>query len=108
VSLEDGTPAVINDTNVARRVIESAGRVVGEANVLDLPPVSPSDDMSEFLNRVPGSYMFIGGALADGSSGQHHSPDFAVDDEACRIFAGVLATCAVDLSAVKELGNSLQ
>jgi amidohydrolase len=108
LSLEDGTPAVINDTNVARRVIESAGRVVGEANVLDLPPVSPSDDMSEFLNRVPGSYMFIGGALADGSSGQHHSPDFAVDDEACRIFAGVLATCAVDLSAVKELGNSLQ
>jgi len=68
LTLEDGTPAVINDTNVARRVIESAGKVVGNANVLDLPPVSPSDDMSEFLNRIPGSYMFIGGALADGTT----------------------------------------
>lgn len=98
LSLEDGTPAVVNDVNVARRVIESAGKVVGDANVLDLPPVSPSDDMSEFLNRIPGSYMFIGGALADGSSGQHHSPDFAVDDSACRTFASVLAACAVDLA----------
>jgi len=98
LSLDDGTPAVVNNTNVARRVIESAGKVVGAANVLDLPPVSPSDDMSEFLNRIPGSYMFIGGALADGTSGQHHSPDFAVEDEACRTFASVLAACAVDLA----------
>ena len=98
LSLNDGTPAVVNNMNVARRVIESAGQIVGAANVLDLPPVSPSDDMSEFLNRIPGCYMFVGGALADGTSGQHHSPDFAVDDEACRNFAGVLAACAVDLA----------
>ena len=98
LSLNDGTPAVVNNMNVARRVIESAGQIVGAANVLDLPPVSPSDDMSEFLNRIPGCYIFVGGALADGTSGQHHSPDFAVDDEACRNFAGVLAACAVDLA----------
>jgi amidohydrolase len=98
LSLNDGTPAVVNNMNVARRVIGSAGQIVGAANVLDLPPVSPSDDMSEFLNRIPGCYIFVGGALADGTSGQHHSPDFAVDDEACRNFAGVLAACAVDLA----------
>ena len=98
LSLNDGTPAVVNNMNVARRVIESAGQIVGAANVLDLPPVSPSDDMSEFLNRIPGCYMFVGGALADGTSGQHHSPDFAIDDEACRNFSSVLASCAVDLA----------
>jgi amidohydrolase len=98
LSLNDGTPAVVNNMNVARRVIESAGQIVGAANVLDLPPVSPSDDMSEFLNRIPGCYMFVGGALADGTSGQHHSPDFAIDDEACRNFSSVLAACAVDLA----------
>jgi hypothetical protein len=37
--------------------------------------------------------------LADGSSGMHHSPDFAIDDGACRIVAGVLAAAAVDLAA---------
>jgi amidohydrolase len=98
LSMRDETPAVVNNTNVARRVIASAAQVVGAANVLDLPPVSPSDDMSEFLNRVPGCYAFVGGALDDGTSGQHHSPDFAVDDEACRTFASLLATCAVDLA----------
>lgn len=98
LSLNDGTPAVVNNTYVARRVIEWAGKIVGAANVLDVPPVSPSDDVSEFLNRIPGCYMFIGGALADGTSGQHHSPDFAVDDEACSTFASVLATCAVNFA----------
>jgi metal-dependent amidase/aminoacylase/carboxypeptidase family protein len=48
---------------------------------------------------VPGCYLFVGGALADGSSGMHHSPDFAIDDGACRIVAGVLAAAAVDLAA---------
>jgi amidohydrolase len=100
LSLGDATPAVINDADVAHRVIATAGDVVGAANVLDLPPVSPSDDMSEFLNRIPGCYMFIGGALSDGTSGQHHSPDFAVDDEACRNFASVLASCAVELAQI--------
>jgi metal-dependent amidase/aminoacylase/carboxypeptidase family protein len=65
---------------------------------LTIPPISPSDDVSEFLRRVPGCYMLIGGALADGSSGVHHSPDFAIDDAACRVIAGVLAVSAVDLA----------
>jgi amidohydrolase len=100
LSLGDATPAVVNDATVAQRVVATASDIVGAANVLDLPPVSPSDDMSEFLNRIPGCYMFIGGALPDGTSGQHHSPDFAVDDEACRTFASVLASCAVELAQI--------
>ena len=98
VELNEGTPAVFNNADVAQRVMNVAGTVVGATNVLTVPPTTPSDDVSEFLNRVPGCYMFIGGALADGTSGMHHSPDFAVDDAACRSIAGVLAVCAVDLA----------
>lgn len=98
LELGEGTPAVNNDPRVAQRVLESASRHVGAGNVLSFPPASPSDDVSEFLNRVPGCYMFIGGAMADGSSGMHHSPDFSVDDASCHVFAGVLAECAVDLA----------
>jgi len=98
LELGEATPAVNNDPVVAQRVLESASRHVGAANVLSLPPASPSDDVSEFLNRVPGCYMFVGGALANGSSGMHHSPDFSVDDSSCRAVAGVLAECAVDLA----------
>jgi len=98
LTLGDATPAVVNNVDVAEHVIKTATQIVGADRVLDLPPVSPSDDMSEFLNRIPGCYMFVGGALADGSSGPHHSPDFAVDDEACRNFSGILAACAVGLA----------
>jgi amidohydrolase len=98
LELGEGTPAVNNNPAIAHRVLASANSVVGAANVMQLPPASPSDDISEFLNRIPGCYMFIGGASPDGSSGMHHSPDFSVDDAACRAVAGVLSACAVDLA----------
>ena len=65
---------------------------------MTIPPFTPSDDVSEFMNRVPGCYMFIGGAIADGTSGMHHSPDFKVDDGPRVDLAGVLAQSAVDLA----------
>jgi amidohydrolase len=94
-----GAPAVTNNDAVTGSVMRSAATVVGDEGVLTFPPVTPSDDFSEFSNLVPGCYVFVGGALADGSSGMHHSPDFAIDDGACRVVAGVLATAAVDLAA---------
>jgi amidohydrolase len=98
LQLDEGTPAVNNAPLVTSRVMESAARVVGAERVVTFPPVTPSDDVSEFLNRVPGCYLLIGGALEDGSSGTHHSPDFAIDDRACRMVAGVLAVSAVNLA----------
>lgn len=95
---DESTPAVTNNADVATRVLSSARSLMGDHNVWELPPASPSDDVSEFLNRVPGCYMFVGGAMADGSSGMHHSPDFSVDDGALSAVAGVLSTSAVDLA----------
>jgi amidohydrolase len=94
----EGTPAVNNNAEVVERVMASAAHVVEARGVITIPPVSPSDDVSEFLNRVPGCYLLVGGAMPDGSSGMHHGPDFAVDDDACRVMAGVLAASAVDLA----------
>ncbi len=102
LELGEGTPAVRNNADVTRRVIESAAHVVGAANVLSFPPTSPSDDVAEFLNHIPGCYMFVGGAKSDGSSGMHHSPDFSVDDASCASVASVLVQCAVDLAAEEK------
>ncbi len=98
LELGEGTPAVNNDADVAGHVLRSARDFAGSNNVMEFPPAAPSDDVSEFLNRVPGCYMFVGGAKPDGSSGMHHSPDFSVDDASCRAVAGVLALCAVNLA----------
>lgn len=98
LELTDLAPAVVNNADVYEQVMKSATKVVGASGVMTIPPFTPSDDVSEFLNRVPGCYMFIGGANDDGSSGTHHSPDFQVQDGACRVLAGVLAQSAVDLA----------
>jgi amidohydrolase len=97
LDLTDLAPAVVNNVDVYEQVMKSATKVAG-AGVMTIPPFTPSDDVSEFMNRVPGCYVFIGGANDDGSSGMHHSPDFQVQDGACRILAGVLAQSAVDLA----------
>ena len=98
LDLYDVAPAVVNDADIYEHVVTSATKVVGASGVMTIPPFTPSDDVSEFMNRVPGCYMFIGGANDDGSSGMHHSPDFQVQDASCRILAGVLAQSAVDLA----------
>src|SRR5580698_345817 len=97
LDLTDRAPAVVNHADVYEQVMKSAAKVVGNG-AMTVPPMSPSDDVSEFMNLVPGCYMFIGGANDDGSSGMHHSPDFQVQDGSCRILAGVLAQSAVDLA----------
>ena len=92
------TPAVVNDPGVTGLVRTVATEVVGPSSVLDMPPVSPSDDMSEFLRRVPGSYFFVGAGRADGSSGMHHNPGFAIDEACMPVAATVLAVAAVRLA----------
>ena len=72
---------------------------MGNDHVLRMPPSAPSDDVSEFLNHLPGCYFFVGGAGSDGTSGMHHSPTFAVEDTALRIGAGVVLRSAIALAA---------
>ena len=98
LGLGENVPAVVNDSAVVSRVMAQAGAVVGESKVLTVPPVTPSDDMAEYLTRVPGAYLFVGGALADGTSGMHHAPDFAIDDAALSVICGVLSAAAVELA----------
>ena len=89
------TPAVVNDPGVTGLVRSAAVEVVGAGAVVELPPVSPSDDVAEFLTRIPGSYFFVGAGRADGTSGMHHNPGFAIDEGCMPIAAAVLAAAAV-------------
>jgi amidohydrolase len=98
LAVPERTPAVVNDGGVTDLVEATAHSVLGPANVLRMPPSSPSDDVSEFLNHLPGSYFFVGGAGEDGSSGMHHSPTFSVEDESLRVGANVIARSAVRLA----------
>jgi amidohydrolase len=104
LELPEHTPAVVNDAAAVDLVEAEAKAVLGDAAVLRMPPAAPSDDVSEFLNHLPGCYFFVGGAAADGSSGMHHSPSFFVEDEALRVGASVLVRGALALTGETSPG----
>ena len=99
LDVPEHTPAVVNDPAVADLVEAEARAALGADHVFRMPPSSPSDDVSEFLNHLPGCYFFVGGAAADGSSGMHHSPTFSVEDASLRVGAGVMVRSALALAA---------
>lgn len=88
----------MNDATVTELVERVARGALGDERVARIPPVSPSDDVSEFLAIVPGCYFFVGAARPDGTSGPHHSPTFALDDGCLQVAARVLAGAAVALT----------
>ena len=99
LEVPEHTRAVVNDPEATDLVEREAGAVVGPNLVFRMPPVPPSDDVSEFLRHLPGCYFFIGGGAADGSSGMHHSPSFVVEDESLRVGTSVLVRSALALAA---------
>ena len=99
LEVPEHTRAVVNDAEATAVVEAEASVILGPDQVFRMPPVSPSDDVSEFLRHLPGCYFFVGGGAADGSSGMHHSPTFLAEDESLRVGAGVLVRSALALAA---------
>ena len=58
------------------------------------------EDMSVFLDRVPGCFFFVGSAPAGGHH-PHHSPDFDIDERALAL--GTVLFEAVALKAAQRL-----
>ena len=52
--------ATVNDPKMADLVIETASRLLGEENVETDTRTLGGEDMSVFLNRVPGCFFFVG------------------------------------------------
>jgi len=55
-----GYPPTVNDEALAEMVRRSASQVVGEGNVFEPDPIMAGDDMSYFLEKVPGFFFFLG------------------------------------------------
>lgn len=81
----------VNDAAVAEVVIEAARRLLGEENVDTETRTMGGEDMSVYLDRVPGCFFFVGSAPA-GAHRPHHSPAFAIDERALAIGAALLET----------------
>jgi amidohydrolase len=90
-------PATINDKAFTEEAAEVARKVLGVENVKDIPPSMGAEDMSYYLQKVPGTFMFFGTHNeAKGIVQPQHHPEYDVDDDILPKGSALLATLAWD------------
>ena len=91
--------ATVNDPAVADVVIAEAERLLGPENVETDTRTLGGEDMSVYLEKVPGCFFFVGSA-PEGAHRPHHSPVFDIDERALPI--GVLLLEAAARAVAKQ------
>ncbi|HEY9772633.1 MAG TPA: amidohydrolase [Planktothrix sp.] len=93
IQYELGYPTTVNDPEITRIMRETAIDLLGEQNVLAIPPKTWSEDFSMFAEIVPGAFMFLGAEI-EGDRRSHHSHDFDLDESGLYVGTAVLAETA--------------
>ena len=89
------TGPLVNHAAMADLMKGVAEEIVGKERVKGGVRTMGGEDMSYFLDRVPGRFAFVGSARADGTSSSHHSPTFDIEEAALGIGAELLTRTAV-------------
>jgi amidohydrolase len=98
--LVHGVVPLLNDPNVTATVMEVAAELVGERASRLGAPLTVSDDMAEFLTRIPGCYFMLGARPPDAEvAPAHHSPTFRIDEASFATGVRVMAAAAAHLAA---------
>jgi amidohydrolase len=97
--------AVHNDPAATAIALGATREVIGADSAFEMPPITPSDDMSEILARVPGVYLAVGARPGAGVPAQHHSADFTIDEQALRIGVLTLGATAIALAGQARSGE---
>ncbi|MEK4029600.1 amidohydrolase [Pseudobacillus sp. FSL P4-0506] len=85
-SYKQGYHPVVNDQQIASLVEEALIEAFGAEAVHKAKPIMPGEDFSEYLQKAPGAYFYIGaGNETKGITYPHHHPRFAIDEEALPI-----------------------
>src|SRR5579871_510776 len=101
--MTDSCGACINDATMAELVRRVGRRELGQDSVRDVQRTMGADDMSEFLNAMPGCYFFVGSANAErGLQSPHHSPTFDFDERALDIGVRMLTSVALEFLEAEE------
>lgn len=92
VHVEQLTLPVVNDAGVNARLRPLFRQVAPQVQLLDGVQTMAAEDMSYFLNAVPGTFFFVGSANPDrGLDYPHHHPRFDFDEAALSLAIELLA-----------------
>jgi len=103
VEINDGYPMTVNDPGVTARVTKLLGSVPG-TRTIQVPPLLVAEDFSLFLQKVPGTYYFLGTRNQEkGCVSPNHSSRFRIDEDVMKYGSASLALIA--FSFTRESGR---
>ncbi len=82
-------PPTVNDEQMSSLVRKAALNVLDEDKVINPNPSMGAEDMSYFLQKVPGCFFLVGSAPSDGAF-PHHHPRFDIAEEAMAVGLAVM------------------
>ena len=84
INYERGYPVTVNDVESIDFALGVAKQVVGDKNVVEnAEPLTPSEDFSYMLEKVPGAYIIMG----NGDSAGLHTPHYNFNDDGIAVGA---------------------
>jgi hippurate hydrolase len=95
VSVNLGTPPIVNPVDASRWARQAAASVLGQAAVVPFGLTNMGgEDFAFYLERIPGCFMRIGAREEGGERLPAHSPRFTAAEESIFVGAAVLAESA--------------
>ena len=91
-----GVPATVNDPELTAEVISLLEKLVGADRIGLDEKSTPSEDMSIFMQKVPGVYFVIGAGGEDYPP--HHNPKFNWDDGVLALGVGIMVEIVAHFS----------
>jgi amidohydrolase len=90
-----GYPALKNDPWATRFAQEAAREMLGPNAVFDAPPMMGAEDFAYYLEKIPGTFWWIGAGTAEqGCMGGLHNPKFTIDETILPIGSALMAWVA--------------
>ncbi|WP_378954898.1 M20 family metallopeptidase [Pelosinus sp. sgz500959] len=91
---------VINHPDISKVLADAGAESLGSEKVLTINPVMGGEDFSQYLEKVPGAFMFVGiGNEKKGIIYPQHHPKFDMDEKA--LFHGVEIMTRAALTLLK-------
>ena len=95
VTLELGTPPIVNPPNATAWARRAATSLLGESSVVPLGFLNlAGEDFAHYLERIPGCFLRIGAREPGGAPIPAHAPKFYAAEESIFVGAAVLAEAA--------------
>ncbi|HSF45670.1 MAG TPA: amidohydrolase [Chitinophagaceae bacterium] len=92
-------PVTYNDPKLTDKMLPTIRKTAGDENVLLVPAETGAEDFSFFAQKVPGLFLFLGGAPKGTDlkkAPSHHTPDFFIDESGLSLGVKTLVNLTLD------------